>query len=103
MSANTVLFDFSIEPARILEEQSRKDILKEIISNLKNYFPSVKLIYELTTEDGFLTILEQGNVLLHIRFFNDGLITINIEYYRKKDQKEKINFEVSSKFKQKKN
>lgn len=95
MSANTVLFDFSIEPARISDEQGRKDILKVITAKLTSYFPGAKTIYELTTKDGFLTILEDKEVLFHVRFFNEGLITINIEYYRKKDETEKINFEVS--------
>lgn len=94
MSANTVLFDFSLEPARISDEQSRKDILKIIVSKLNSYFPGAKVIYELTTDDGFLCILQDKEVLFHVRFFLEGLITINIEYYRKKDESEKINFEV---------
>lgn len=97
MAANSVLFDFSIEASRVTDESSRKDIVKVIKENLEKYFTSLKIVYDMLVEDGYLCILsDNSGVIFSLRFFNEGLITINIEYYRKSSEETKISFEVSA-------
>lgn len=98
MAANTVLLDFSIEPSRIADEASRKDMLKVIKENLEKYFGNLKIIYDMLVDDGYLCILsDTAATIFTIRFFNEGLITINIEYWKKEDDSQRISFEVCKK------
>jgi spermine synthase len=95
MAANTVLLDFSIEPTRISDELSRKDMVKVIKENLEKYFGNLKFIYDMLVDDGYLCILNDNTATIFtIRFFNEGLITINIEYWKKEDDSQRISFEV---------
>lgn len=94
MSANSVLLDFSLDPARIGDEVSRKDFVKLIKEHLEKYLPGLKISYDMLTEDGYLCILNAPDaVITTIRFFKQGLITINIEYYRAESEAPKISFE----------
>lgn len=94
MSANSVLLDFSLEPSRIGDEVSRKDIVKQCKEHLEKYLPGLKITYDMLTDDGYLCILNApGAVVTTIRFFNQGLITINVEYYRAECEPPKISFE----------
>jgi hypothetical protein len=95
MAANSVLLDFSIEANRITDELTRKDIVKVIKENVEKYFGSLKLIYDMLVDDGYLCILsDDKGVIFSLRFFNEGLITLNIEYYKKESEPQKISFEV---------
>lgn len=96
MSANTVLLDFSIEPSRINDELSRKDIIKVIKENLEKYFGNLKMIYDMLVDDGYMCIFNDSSAtILNVRFFNEGLITINIEYFKKEGDNQRISFEVN--------
>lgn len=95
MAANSVLLDFSIEPTRITDELSRKDIVKVFKENVEKYFGNLKIIYDTLVDDGYLVLLSDNTgAILSLRFFNEGLITLNIEYFRKENQQQKISFEV---------
>lgn len=94
MSANSVLLDFSLDPTRINDEVSRKDIVKLCKEHLEKYISGLKITYDMLTEDGYLCILNApGAVITTIRFFNQGLITVNIEYFRAESEAPKITFE----------
>lgn len=99
MAANSVLFDFSIEANRVTDESSRKDIVKVIKENLEKYFSSLTIVYDMLVKDGYLCILSDNlGVITTVRFFNEGLITINIEYFKKEAEPSKLSFEVSFSF-----
>ncbi|CAO1335531.1 unnamed protein product [Diamesa hyperborea] len=95
MSVNSVLMDFSIDAQRISDESSRKDITKSIIENLSKYFENLSFVYEMLCDDGSMSILsDKTGTILTIRYFIEGLITINIEYYKKEGAQAKISFET---------
>lgn len=95
MAANSVLLDFSIEPARITDELSRKEIVKTFKENVEKYFGNLKIVYDMLVDDGYLVLLSDNTgVVLSLRFFNEGLITLNIEYFKKENDPQKISFEV---------
>jgi hypothetical protein len=99
MAANSVLLDFSIEASRVTDELSRKDIVKVIKENVEKYFGNLKMVYDMLVDDGYLCILsDNSGVIFTLRFFNEGLITLNIEYFRKDSDPQKISFEVGVKF-----
>lgn len=98
MAANSVLLDFSIEASRINEESARNDVVKVVKENLEKYFGNLSLIYQMQVEDGQLTLFgDNAGVVITVRFFNEGLITLNIEYFLKSGGTPKISFEVSAK------
>ncbi len=68
---------------RILDDVSKKDILKVIRENLEKYFNQLKISYDFTTEDSYLCILtDKTGVVVTVRFYlSKGLIAINVDYY----------------------
>ncbi|KAG5678229.1 hypothetical protein PVAND_007921 [Polypedilum vanderplanki] len=94
MAANSVLLDFSIEPSRIGDELSRKDIVKVFKENLEKYFGNLKIVYDMLIDDGYMCILsDNAGTIFTIRFFGEGLITVNIEYFKKENDSQRISFE----------
>lgn len=102
MAANSVLLDFSIDPTRITDDLSRKDIVKVVIGNLEKYLriENLNKVYDMLVEgDGYLCLLQaqtHRGLIISLRFFNEGLITVNIEYFRKEGIAQIISFDVSS-------
>ena len=96
MSVQTVLLDFSIEPSRIEDEASRKDLVKLLEQGLSEYFPNLKMIYEVITADGYLCLFsDKQTVFFNTRLFNHGIITINVEYFKAENEQQKLTFDVS--------
>jgi hypothetical protein len=59
----------------------------------------LKMVYDMLVDDGYLCILsDNSGVIFTLRFFNEGLITLNIEYFKKESEPSKISFEVGVKF-----
>lgn len=97
MSVQTVLLDFTIDPHRIGDEIGRKDLLKIIKVALEKYFANLKFTYDVLTDDGYLVLLSDKNLtFINIRFFNHGIITINIEYFKAEHEQQHFSFDVST-------
>lgn len=97
MSVQTILLDFSIEPSRISDDESRKNIVKLLENGLTEHFPQLKLCYELTTADGSLVLFTENQLLyFHVRLFNHGIITVNVEYFKSDATTQIISFDVST-------
>lgn len=96
MSVQTVLLDFSIDPGRITDECSRKDLLKLVTGCLEQDFPDIKIVHDILTADGYLCTLSDRNLIFFtIRCFNHGIITVNIEYYKAEHEPQRLSFDVS--------
>lgn len=96
MSAQTILLDLSIEPSRISDEVAKKEVIQLLEKGLSEYFPKLKLIFETSTADGHLCLFsENQTILLNARFFNHGIITVNIEYFKADTEQPTITFDVS--------
>lgn len=99
MSVQTVLLDFTIDPVRIGDEIASKDLLKFIKQGLQKYFENLKFVYDLKTGDGYLCcLLSDNKVFIQIRFYNHGIITINIEYFKGETENQIMSFDVSVAF-----
>lgn len=96
MAAQTVLLDFSIDSSRISDEVAQKDVVKLLEKGLLEFFPQIKLIFETSTSDGHLCVFSQNDtVYVNARFFNHGIITINIEFFKGDAEQPIVNFDVS--------
>ncbi|KAL5293504.1 SMS family protein [Megaselia abdita] len=97
MVANTILFDFSVDPSKISDDRQRSEVVKIMRSELENLFPQLKFVYDLNTSDGYLVLLTENNsTIVTIRFFTEpGLITMNIEYYLENGKEQLLSFDSS--------
>lgn len=98
MVANTILFDFSVDPSKITDDRQRSEVVKTMRSELENLFPQLKFVYDMTTSDGYLVLLTENNAtVVTIRFYTEpGLITMNIEYYLENGKESILSFDVSN-------
>lgn len=95
MPAHTVLLDFQIDPVRVGDEKARADLFKQIQAVMEKYFDTLKFIYDVQTSDGSLCLCtEKNNTFVTVRFFIQGVITINIEYFKDIPDKAKFSLDV---------
>ena len=91
MSVNTILLDFSvISPEIGLKKEA------EIFQILSNYLPELNKTFSSPMIDGgYLTVCTatQGTFVT-IRGFPQGLLTFNIEYYKRDSEDQLLNFQV---------
>lgn len=96
MSVQTVLLDFTVDPIRIADEIACKDLFKVVRIALEKYFPDLKFMYDVITADGYLCMLSERNVtFVNVRFFQQGIITVNIEYFKEAGKPQQFSFDVS--------
>lgn len=96
MSVQTVLLDFSIDAARLADETARKDVTKAVKAALDKHFTQLKFVYDVQTDDGCLSLFSDRNLtFVNVRLFNVGLVTINIEYYKRDQDAPAFTFDVS--------
>uniref|UniRef100_A0A1B0GPY0 Uncharacterized protein n=1 Tax=Phlebotomus papatasi TaxID=29031 RepID=A0A1B0GPY0_PHLPP len=95
MSVQTILLDFSIDPQRLGDEVSRKEVRKNIEEALESYLPNLRFVYDMITEDGYFGMyMDKAGVVVSVRFFvAPGLITINIEYFKENTEQPKVSLE----------
>lgn len=96
MSVQTVLLDFTVDPIRIADEIACKDLFKVVKVGLEKYFPDLKFMYDVITADGYLCVLSENNrTFVNVRFFQHGIITVNIEYFKEAGEPQQFSFDVS--------
>lgn len=94
MSVNTILFDFSLEPNRVSGDVECKSIIKQVVESLKSFFNNPVLLFESSLEDGYTSVFKEGCVVFNIRLFHQGLLTLNIDYYKNHNDPSIISFDV---------
>ncbi|GBP45053.1 Spermine synthase [Eumeta japonica] len=96
MSVQTLLLDFSVEPARLGDETGQKAVFNQLESVLKDYIPNLILVTDIKIDGGSLKLLtgKKGSTI-SIRLFDRGLVTVNIEYYKEDSEEPLINFKFS--------
>lgn len=96
MSVQSVLLHFSAESARITNVNSCKYIVQVIKSNVEKHCGKFDTICETSIGDDQLHIWKDNTgIVFTLRLFHGGLITFNMEYFRKTSEQEKITFLVS--------
>lgn len=95
MSVQTMLLDFSIDPARLGDESGQKAVFGQIETVLKDYISNLILAADIRIDGGSLKLLTgKHGATVSIRLFDRGLITVNIEYFKEDNEEPLINFKV---------
>jgi hypothetical protein len=95
MSVNSILVHFSAE--KVFDcEKSIKILFNTIKTELEKYFDNLRLIFSRFSDGDYVWIFaDETGVLITLRSFGGTLITLNIEYFKEQEEKEKFNFEVT--------
>lgn len=97
MSVQTMLLDFSIDPARLGDESGQKAVFGQLETVLKDFIPNLLLGGEIKIDGGSLKLLTaKKGTIVSVRLFDRGLVTVNIEYYKEDNEEPLISFKVSS-------
>lgn len=89
----TLLLDFSIDPARLGDEIGQKTVFGQLETVLKEYVPNLILAADIKLEGGSLKLLTgKKGTTASVRLFDRGLVTVNIEYYKEENEEPLISF-----------
>lgn len=87
MSAHTILLDFTVDPAKIKDEAQITILTTNIENVFRSYVKNLKELYRLKLDEGILKIYScDSEAVVNLRFYNNGLITFNIEYYTNEEK-----------------
>jgi spermine synthase len=71
------------------------NVIRVVTETCSKLFGKLEMIKETLVVDGLLCILmDDSGIILSLRFFNGGLITLNIEYFKKESEAEKLSLSV---------
>ncbi|CAH2005373.1 unnamed protein product [Acanthoscelides obtectus] len=101
MAANTILLDFSVEPAAVKNDNQMQVVATNIENVLKDYLTSLKQVQGLPFQGGLLRLYTADpGVTVFIRIYGNGLITINMEYFKGDKDNPLLTFERCKEMKQ---
>ncbi|XP_026490071.1 spermine synthase isoform X2 [Vanessa tameamea] len=93
MSVQTILLDFSMDPARLGDESGQKAVFSQLETVLKDYVPNLILAADIKIDGGSLKLLTgKKGTTVSVRLFDRGLVTVNIEYYKEDNVEPLISF-----------
>ncbi|KAI5643996.1 spermine/spermidine synthase domain-containing protein [Phthorimaea operculella] len=97
MSVQTLLLDFSVDPAQLGDENGQKTVFGQLETVLKEYVPNLILAADIKLDGGSQKILtgKKGSTV-SVRLFDRGLVTVNIEYYKDENEEPLINSKSES-------
>lgn len=96
MSVQTLLLDFSVDPARLGDEIGQKTIFGQLETVLKEFIPNLILAADIKVDGGSLKVLTgKKGTTVSVRMFDRGLVTVNIEYYKEDNEEPLISFKVN--------
>lgn len=95
MAAQTVLFDFTVDPIRTSDPKERQEMAKVLRHELEHIFPQIQCQYLMDMDDGYFAVLaENKETIVTVRIFGQGLVTINVEYYLEDGKEQLMSFDV---------
>lgn len=95
MSAHTILLDFTVDPVKIKDETQITTLTTNIENILRNYVKNLKEVCRLNLNEGTLKMYTcDSEAVVNLRFYNNGLITLNVEYYKNEENDLLFPFEV---------
>ncbi|KAL9905085.1 spermine synthase isoform X1 [Glossina fuscipes] len=95
MAAQTILFDFTVDKERTTDAKERQEIAKLLRQELEHIFPQLNLMYQMPMEHGYYCVLsENQDTIITMRIFQQGLVTINVEYYLENGKEPLMSFDT---------
>lgn len=91
MSVNTILLDFNVDPSLICDDHKCEELITEA---LNNYVPHLKKVLSRQMDGGGLLTVYTGDrgCFVTVRAFPAGMVSVNLEYYRKEGSDELLTF-----------
>jgi len=97
MPSQTILLDFTIDPANLGSLGAQQTLAGNVQSALTEFLPGLQQIYFNEVDRGFLCICTASRgIVVTIRGFPQGLITVNIEYFKDEKEEPLLSYEVRS-------
>ncbi|XP_008548585.1 spermine synthase isoform X1 [Microplitis demolitor] len=94
MVAHTVLLDFTVSSNVITDVEKRSNLKSTIVNVLNDYFNDLKPLTEATIDGSFIALYSGPRAsLITVRGYPQGLVTINVEYYKKDEEDALLSFE----------
>ncbi|XP_065173052.1 spermine synthase isoform X1 [Atheta coriaria] len=100
MAVNTILIDFSVEETKLQEENYRDNVIKGVETVLINHLKELQPLYSTKLTGNLASQASQVNIyqsirgaLVTLRIFNNGLVTVNIEYYKSNEEEAIISYD----------
>lgn len=95
MVAHTVLLDFTVSTNVIADADKRSNLKSAIANVLNDHFNGLKPFTEANIDGSFI-ILYTGprGSLITVRGYPEGLVTINVEYYKRDEDDALLTFQV---------
>ncbi|KAK3926767.1 Spermine synthase [Frankliniella fusca] len=98
MTVNTILLDFSVEKDVVADRHKRDLAIMNIESALNEFIHNSAKKDFLEMPGGFLQVLTADRgVFITVRGYVEGLISINIEYFKGDEEPPLFNYELSGK------
>lgn len=95
MAVHTYLLDFTVEPSSCETIEHRTLIKENVESCLKEYITDLKCDSYKELDGGFLALFFGVNgTFVTVRGLKQGIVTINIEYYKPESEEDMLSFEV---------
>lgn len=96
MAAQTILFDFTVDKERTGDAKERQEVAKILRHELEHIFPQLEMAYQMPMDDGYFAVLaENKETIVTLRIFQQGLVTINVEYYLEDGKEQLMSFDSS--------
>ncbi|KAH8379169.1 hypothetical protein KR009_003352 [Drosophila setifemur] len=96
MAAQTILFDFTLDKDKTVDEKQRQEVAKVLRNELEHVFPQLELAYTMESpENGYFAVLhENKDTVITCRIFRHGLLTLNVEYFLPDGKEPSLSFDV---------
>lgn len=95
MVAHTVLLDFTVSSNVIADVEKRSNLKSTIVNVLSDYFNGIKPLTEVTIDGSFIILYSGPRAsLITVRGYPQGLVTVNVEYYKQDEDEPLLSFEV---------
>lgn len=96
MALQTILFDFTLDADKTATSAQRQEVARIVRSELEHVFSQLELAYSMESPDnGYFSVLhENQETIVTCRIFQQGLLTINVEYYLSDGKEPLMSFDV---------
>ncbi|XP_071455496.1 spermine synthase isoform X2 [Hetaerina americana] len=95
MAVHTIMMDFTIKSNSPGDSEERQNLINTLESALSTHVKDLKILQTTEVVDGFIVFfLGYKGTLVTARAFEKGVLTVNVEFYKGKDEDPLMNFEV---------
>lgn len=96
MAVHTILLDFTVDPSQVKTESQLSALSGKVENFLRNYLNNLKVVSSFNIDGGIYKLYTSDRgAVSNVRVFTNGMVTVNIEYFKAEQQEPLLNIEVS--------